>query len=119
MIWEQKLYIAGIKHLSLYKILSKFTDNAERSGMVDMSEGQDAIQKDLVKLQHLVYGNVTRLKKASYSRDVIFPLHSIPMRPYLKSRVRFWSPQLRKNTDLLEQAQRRATKMIREMKNLS
>ena len=53
------------------------------------------------------------------ARDVIFPLSSIPVRPYLKSCVHFWSPQHRKDTDLLEQTQRRATKMTKQLKNPS
>lgn len=44
---------------------------------------------------------------ASRSRDVIQPLYSALVRLYLE----YWGPHLRKDMDLMEKAQRRATKM--------
>ena len=45
--------------------------------------------------------------------------HSVLVRPQLQSCIQLWSPQHRKDMDLLEQVQRRARKMIEGLEHLS
>lgn len=60
-----------------------------------------------------------RSKVASRMRKVIFSFCSVLVRPYLEYSSQVQGPQLKKDVDLLERIQRRATRMTRGPKHLS
>lgn len=56
---------------------------------------------------------------ANRLRKVVLPQYQAQVRPHLECCIWFWGPQHKKDMDLLEGIQRRATKITQRLKFLS
>lgn len=87
-------------------------------GVTIDSSGKSTVQcKMAVKKANTVLGMIKR-NIVFKSKDVIVKLYKALVRPKLEYCIQAWCPYLKKDIDILERVQKRATKMIEGYKNL-
>ena len=77
-------------------------------------EGNLHQQLDSPPSRHLHRRNIVYKEK-----ELIIPLYKTIVRPHLEYCIQAWRPYRKKDIDMLERVQRRATKMIQKLRNIS
>ena len=111
----------GNKHCT-YKLGSHLLKSSERErdlGVIIDNSGKVSEQCNVaVKSANSILGIIRRHIKCK-NKDIVVRLYKSLVRPKLEYCIQAWSPYLRKDIDMMERVQHRATKMINGLKNVS
>ena len=126
--WQMQFNLSKCKvmHLGCHNLRVEYTMKGQVLDVVKLEKDLGVLVSDDFKVTkqcadackkaNRVLGYIAR-NFTFKSKEIILPLYKSLVRPLLEYAVQFWAPYLNKDIAQLERVQRRATKLIPELRN--
>ncbi|KAK4810420.1 hypothetical protein QYF61_025527 [Mycteria americana] len=106
----------SLNHPSLYA--AQLESSFAEKGLEVRVDTKLTMSQQMCPCHNVILGCIRR-SIASGSREAILSLHSALVRPHVEYCAQFWAPQCKRDMDILERVQQRATKMLKGLEHLT